>query len=327
VGAVANNGVGLAPINWKSPILNVRVMGKCGGALADIADGIRWAAGLPVPGIPLNARPARVINLSLSGQGACGPILQSAVTDALAAGAVVVAAAGNDNASADDRWPSNCNGVIAVAATSRNGSRAFYSNHGSRIAVAAPGGGFGGSIQILRNSGATTADPLGYIYGQQVGTSLATPHVSGTVSLMQAIAPDLTPAEIRALLEASARPFPTVAADPCTTATCGAGIVDAATAVLRAREHGVDVSLPPPLPPTMPPPGNVEPAPMAPPTAPGTPAPPPPTGAEAPPPVPVPLPGGWTAKDPEVLTRLLKQERSGTDAGATGVTSRARTLQ
>ena len=161
LGAAVNNGNGMSGVNWTSPLLNVRVMGKCGGALSDVADGIRWAAGLPVPGVPANSTPARVINLSLAGLGDCGPILQSAVTDAIANGAIIVAAAGNDNEDVVNHWPANCNGVIAVAATSKNGSRAFYTNSGSRIAVSAPGGGIGGSIPVLRNAGTTSPDPNG----------------------------------------------------------------------------------------------------------------------------------------------------------------------
>lgn len=259
IGAVANNGVGIAAVNWRSPLLNVRVMGKCGGALSDIADGIRWAAGLAVPGVPANPRPARVLNLSMSGQGACGPTLQSAVTEAIARGAVIVAAAGNDNVDVADRWPANCNGVIAVAATSKDGSRAFYSNFGERIALGAPGGGVGGSIQVLRNGGTTTADASAYVYGLQIGTSLAAPHVSATVSLIQAVAPGLEPAEVQALVEATARSFPAVTSDACTVASCGAGIVNAAAAVLRASGGAGAPSPPPPAPSPVPPPGPVEP--------------------------------------------------------------------
>ncbi|HVF62743.1 MAG TPA: S8 family peptidase [Casimicrobiaceae bacterium] len=238
VGAAVNNGSGVSGISWQNPIVNVRVLGKCGGALSDVADGIRWAAGMSVPGVPANPRPARVINLSLAGPGACGHILQSAITDATAAGAIIVAAAGNSNDDVVNHWPANCNGVISVAATSRNGSRAFYSNNGPSIAISAPGGGIGGSIPILRNSGTTSPDPNGYVYGQQLGSSIAAPHVSGTASLLLAMNAQLTAAEIRALLESNARAFPSVATDACTTSTCGAGIVDAARTLTSLASDG-----------------------------------------------------------------------------------------
>src|SRR4029079_18333868 len=67
IGAASNNGTGVAGINWVSKILPVRVLGKCGGYTSDIVDGIRWAVGLPVPGIPLNPTPARVLNMSFGG--------------------------------------------------------------------------------------------------------------------------------------------------------------------------------------------------------------------------------------------------------------------
>jgi serine protease len=286
LGAVANNAVGLAGVNWRSPILDVRVMGKCGGALSDVADGIRWAAGLPVPGVPANPTPARVINLSMTGIGECGPILQAAVTEAVTAGSVVVAAAGNDNVDVAQRWPANCNGVISVGATSLDGSRAFYSNRGEQLSLSAPGGGIGGSIPVLRNTGSTTPDPAGPTYGQQVGTSLSAPLVSGTVSLMQVLAPTLTPAEVQAMLESTARAFPGVSADGCTPATCGAGLLSASDAVARAA--GVDAPPPPEV------------APVVPPQA--------PEQDEAPP-MPAPMPGGWHAKDEETLEQVLKLRR------------------
>lgn len=288
LGAVANNAAGLAGVNWHSPILNVRVMGKCGGALSDVADGIRWAAGLAIPGVPANPTPARVINLSMTGIGECGPILQAAVTEALAAGSVLVAAAGNDNVDVAERWPANCNGVVSVGATSLDGSRAFYSNRGERLSLSAPGGGIGGSIPVLRNAGSTTPDPAGHIYGQQVGTSLSAPLVSGTASLMLALAPALTPAEVQEMLESTARDFPGVSSDGCSPASCGAGLLSASDAVVRAA--GADAPFPPELPPVVPPPPEV------------------PGQLEAPP-TPAPMPGGWRAKDDVTLGRVLKLQR------------------
>jgi serine protease len=317
LGAAVNNGNGMSGVNWASPLLNVRVLGKCGGALSDVADGIRWAAGLPVPGVPANSTPARVINLSLSGLGDCGPILQSAVTDALASGAVIIAAAGNDNDDVANHWPANCNGVIAVAATSKNGSRAFYTNSGSRIAVSAPGGGIGGSIPVLRNSGTTVPDPNGYGYGQQLGSSLAAPHISGIASLVFAMDRNLTPAEVRGLIESNARAFPDVATDPCSTSICGAGIADAALTISRLAPNG----------PVAPPPGRQPPPTPSPVPAPlPTPAPPTPAplpGADMPPAALAPVPGGWRAKSPAELDRLLKDHRL-VGSGAPNPTNAAR---
>ena len=63
--AVTNNDIGIAGVGWKTKIQPVRTMGKCGGTLSDITDGMRWAAGLPVQGVPANQTPAKIINLSL----------------------------------------------------------------------------------------------------------------------------------------------------------------------------------------------------------------------------------------------------------------------
>ena len=98
IGAASNNGVGVAGVNWVSKILPVRVLGKCGGYTSDIADGMRWAAGLAVSGVPTNANPAKVLNLSLGGSGACGATYQDAINAIVAAGTTVVVSAGNSNA-------------------------------------------------------------------------------------------------------------------------------------------------------------------------------------------------------------------------------------
>jgi len=71
VGALSNNSTGVAGINWNSKILPVRALGKCGGFTSDIAEAMRWAAGLAVSGVPNNANPAKVLNLSLGGSGPC----------------------------------------------------------------------------------------------------------------------------------------------------------------------------------------------------------------------------------------------------------------
>ena len=305
LGAAVNNGNGMSGVNWASPLLNVRVLGKCGGALSDVADGIRWASGLSVPGIPANARPARIINLSLAGDGDCGPILQSAVTAAVANGSVVVVAAGNNNDDAANHWPANCNGVIAVAATSKNGSRAFYSNSGSRISISAPGGGVGGSIPVLRNSGTTTADPNGFGYGQQLGSSLAAPHVAGIASLVLAMDSVMSPAEVRALIESKARAFPAVTTDPCSTSLCGAGIADAANTLSSLATAGHPPVTPAPIPPSLPAPAPTPAPPPAPTPAPA-PAEPLPSASDLPPAARAPVEGGWQSKSPDVA-RLQKE--------------------
>ena len=233
IGAIANNSAGVAGINQVSQIQPLRVLGKCGGYLSDIADAIRWGAGLHVNGIDDNTTPDRVLNLSLGGSGACGTTLQSAIDAATAAGTVVVVAAGNSNANASNFQPANCNNVITVAATGPTGKKAYYSNFGSTVEIAAPGGDstVGSTILSTLNAGATVPTTDTYEYYQ--GTSMATPHVTGIVSLMLSANQSLTPAQVTQLLRSTATPFP--AGSTCTTTTCGSGIANAAAAVAAAK--------------------------------------------------------------------------------------------
>jgi serine protease len=229
IGAVANNGAGVVGVNWRSTIVSARALGRCGGYTSDIVDAMRWASGIAVAGVAANANPARVLNLSLGGAGPCGTAFQNAVNDVTARGTVVVVAAGNGNADASGTAPANCSGVIAVAATTRSGGKASYSNYGATVAIAAPGGGGSDGILSTLNSGTTTPGADSYAWYQ--GTSMATPHVSGVVSLMLSLDPSLTPAQVAAKLRSSARAFPTGTGADCTSALCGAGIVDAAAAL------------------------------------------------------------------------------------------------
>ncbi len=229
IGAASNNGIGVAGINWVSRILPVRALGKCGGFDSDIIDAMVWAVGGAVPGAPANPNPARVLNLSIGGSGTCGPF-QNAVDTALGAGAVVVIAAGNENQDASLSSPGNCDGVITVAAIGRQGQRAAYSNFGTLVEIAAPGGDFSDSgVLSTLNAGATF--PRGYTYANYYGTSMATPHVAGIASLMLSANPSLTPAQVLAVIQNTARAFPNQTARNCTTSLCGAGIIDAGAAV------------------------------------------------------------------------------------------------
>lgn len=235
IGAASNNATGVAGVNWQSKILPVRVLGKCGGYDSDIADGMRWAAGLSVAGVPANPNPAKVINLSLGGSGACTSLYQNAINEITARGTVVVVAAGNSNADAANFTPANCNGVIAVAATNQDGGKASFSNYGSKVKVSAPG------VQVLStvNDGATS--PTTYSYKYYQGTSMASPHVAGLVSLLFSVNPNLTPARVLEILQRTASAFPS--GSSCTTALCGAGVINAAAAL---REAGGTTGTPTP---------------------------------------------------------------------------------
>jgi serine protease len=213
----------VAGVAYGAKVVPVRVLGQCGGYTSDIADGIIWASGGTVSGVPNIAARAQVINMSLGGGGACDTTSQSAINSARSRGTVVVVAAGNENQNASNSNPANCAGVIAVAATNKSGGKASYSNYGTIVDVAAPGGDSGAAILSTLNAGTTTPGADNYV--GYMGTSMATPHVAGVVALMLAKNPALTPDDVEAKLKSSARAFPAACSG------CGAGIVDASAAV------------------------------------------------------------------------------------------------
>lgn len=222
IAAVTNNGLGVAGVAPSARIVPVRVLGRCGGYISDVAAGVVWASGGTVSGIPANAYPARVLNLSLGGSGACGTTMQNAINSARSRSAMLVIAAGNSNINASNASPANCAGVITVGATTRTGARASFSNYGSVVDVAAPGAG----ILSTLNAGSTV--PGADSYASYDGTSMATPHVAGVAALMLAKNAALTPDQVESMLKSSARAFPV---SPGTTTTIGTGIVDAKKAV------------------------------------------------------------------------------------------------
>ncbi|MEM0514060.1 S8 family peptidase [Pseudoalteromonas sp. YIC-827] len=231
VAAVANNGEGVTGVAYDAKVVPVRVLGKCGGLTSDIADAIVWASGGSVSGVPANANPADVINMSLGGQGSCSSTTQNAINQARANGTAIVIAAGNDNDNSANYNPGNCSGVINVASVGRNGGRAYYSNYGSNIDVAAPGGAQSYAndsegILSTHNSGSTSPSSDSYHYSQ--GTSMAAPHVAGVAALIKQAKPTATPDEIESILKSTTKGF------SASCNNCGTGIVDAAAAVAQA---------------------------------------------------------------------------------------------
>ena len=271
VGATADNGNGMAGAAPGVRVLPVRVLGKCFGNDADIIAGMRWAAGLPVDGVPANPTPARVLNLSLGGTGICGAAYQAAVDEITARGVLVVAAAGN-SAGGPVNEPANCRGVLGVVALRHVGSKVGFSDMGPEIGIAAPGGN---CINVTRGSAclypilAATNTGLqqpsdsawSSSYDITVGTSFSSPLVAAVAGLMVSRNPALAPADVVSLMKLTARPFPTTGADNapgdrtpvpvcgdgaptgpsgqcyCTTALCGAGMLDAGAAVLAAASR------------------------------------------------------------------------------------------
>lgn len=253
IAAETNNGAGIAGIDWNGSVLPVRALGRCGGFLSDIADAIRWAAGLSVVGVPDNPNPADVINLSLGSSGQCSNTEQSAINAAVEAGALVVVAAGNEGTDTSGIAPANCNNVVVVAATTRQGSETCYTNAGEEVDLSAPGGNSyegacssdpaGDAIYSTSNDSADRPENGGPTIEPGAGTSFATPLVSGAAALLRAVAPSLTPLQLETVLKDSARTFPdntTTGFGPCDTSRCGTGILDINNALQTAT--GIDAT-------------------------------------------------------------------------------------
>ena len=249
----AQNEIGISGIAPNVSIQHVRVLGAGGGSFNDVIDGIRWAAGLTTSwdgrpwsafGLTDNAHPADVINMSLGGGGSCWSTLQDAISQARAAGTVVVTAAGNSFRDAANFTPANCNDTVTVAATGRVGGLANYSNFGSSIDIAAPGGDMSRDSGILSTIATGASTLTGYSYTNYQGTSMAAPHVAGVAALVASLHPTWGPSQIEAAIYAGVRPFPADTLRPCVTTSetptgsqhqCGVGLLDAVGALNMAQ--------------------------------------------------------------------------------------------
>ncbi len=265
IGAATHNAIGMAGTAPGVRVLPVRVLGKCYGTDADIQAGMLWAAGLAVDGVPANPNPARIINLSLGSANTCNAAYQSVVDRITAVGVVIVAAAGN-SAGGPVGEPANCRGVVGVLALRHAGTKVGFSDLGREITIAAPGGncvniteGSACLYPIVSATNDGTQGPLGDgwtdAFNVSAGTSFSSPLVAAVAGLMISLRPELTPAQVRTALQASARPFPNSGADNgpddptpvlachaptagveqlqcyCSTGLCGAGMLDAGAAV------------------------------------------------------------------------------------------------
>lgn len=275
IAALTNNAEGLAGTGWNTLILPVRVLGKCGGTDGDIIAGMRWAAGISVPGAPVNPTPAQIINLSLGGIGACSVAYQSAVDEINARHVLIVASVGNDGGAV--AAPANCNGVLGVTGIRHAGTKVGFSNLGLEAGIGAPGGNCVNaqpfnpttnpcvfSITAALNAGATTPGASTYTdhaANINIGTSFSGPLVAGAAALIHSLNAQLTPAQYISLLKDTATPFPTTSATTttvchvpvgdvqdveciCTTQTCGAGMLNTRAAVLAAQRPFAVASAP-----------------------------------------------------------------------------------
>jgi len=233
--AESDNNTDIAGIDFAARLLPVRVLGKCGGSVSDVADALRWAAGLSVTGVPANPTPARVINMSLSGTGVCTPEEQIAINAAVSVGAVIVVSAGNEDVDVASQSPANCANVLTVGATLRDGARAPYTNSGEEVDLSAPGGLIQqqavDGILVLSNTGVNT--PAQDINARIAGSSFSTAQVSAVASLMLAENSSLSSSNVREILRLTTRKFPDAS---CNANLCGSGILDADAALAGAAD-------------------------------------------------------------------------------------------
>ena len=207
IAAHTGNGAGVAGIGWpwdgsRVTVMPVRVVARHGATSYDVAQGLRYAAGLENDSGVRPPRAARIINLSLADSlpGPPDAVLEDALRRVTAAGAIVVSAAGNHGSAV--RAPANSGYTLAVGATGIHGSLAAMSNFGPEIDVVAPGGDHRAEIPTLgadRRPG-----PTRWIVTLDQGTSIAAAHVSGVLALLAGIDPSLTLNGARALLASSA---------------------------------------------------------------------------------------------------------------------------
>ncbi|MFZ2754101.1 MAG: S8 family serine peptidase, partial [Lysobacteraceae bacterium] len=240
-GAAAYNGIGGSGVCFGCTLMNVKVGDTTTGiSMTSIVASIDWATD----------NGARVINMSFESAAACTqasfPALRTAINRARDNGVNLVAAAGNNAVNVDNVTPASCPGVISVAASDRTNALATYSSRGPNIGVTAPGGasfyGAGIGCPADGSSGFNPADLEGAVstwttspnsgnahcYRHLGGTSMAAPHVAGTVGLMLSVNPRLFPEQVTTLIRGTAGAMPSCGSN------CGPGLLNAYSAVNAA---------------------------------------------------------------------------------------------
>jgi hypothetical protein len=223
--APVNDGIGLAGMTPDAKFIAVRAVGRCGGKLSDINYGIRWAAGLDTfvsaNGDRVgNTNPADVIALPLGLASPCPASLQEAIDAAAMAGAIVVAAAGDQKTDVRAFSPAGCLNVIAVGATDKRGYLSPYSNFGADVDLLAPGGdnqqdgdgdgkpdGIVGARYTINCAG---GDGGVCAYSLEQGSSQAAMLVAGALALIQSAHPTENDDQVIARLMASTTPRTTM---------------------------------------------------------------------------------------------------------------------
>jgi serine protease len=240
VAARGNNQLGVAGSAYSTRVMPVRALGTGGGGTSyDVVQAVRYAAGLTNDSDTVPQQRADIINLSLGG-APFDPATQNLYNAVRDAGILVVAAAGNQASAAPD-YPAAYDGVISVSAVDLQRRLAAYSNTGSAIDVAAPGGdnsvdlnGDGYPDGVLSTSGRVSGNTVNFTYSFLSGTSMASPHVAGVLALMKSVNPNLTPADIDSMLAAGL--LSDDVGVPGRDNQFGYGIINAQRSVLAALE-------------------------------------------------------------------------------------------
>ncbi len=206
------------------------------GRSEDVAEGIKYAAGLDNRSETTPDMPVHVINLSLGGDG-YDPILKAAIQSAVDKGITVVASAGNSDKGNDVVYPARFDNTIAVSATNKDNERAVYSSFGPEVDFAAPGGE-GSSVDASGNNGNPAPDAVWSTwrdneYAGLQGTSMAAPHVSAVVGLLYAYEPNLNQSDVYEILKRSANPL----GSDGRTHEFGWGLIDAEAALRTLLAH------------------------------------------------------------------------------------------
>jgi hypothetical protein len=185
IGAVGNNGLGVAGVNWQTRIMPIKIFSNAGsfGTISDVVAGVFYVITHRIRGVPL-----RVTNHSWGGTG-YNQVLRDALEIAGGQGIMHVAAAGNQgnlNNDATPHYPASfdLSNVLAVANTSESDALHYTSHYGATsVDLAAPGVGIESTL------------PGGY--GEKSGTSMSCPHVTGVAAMMFGYMPELTWQEVR----------------------------------------------------------------------------------------------------------------------------------
>jgi len=255
VAAIGNDGTNpLSPAGMgpQLKILPENVFPASGLASdSDIINAMYWAIGRNTPGVipAVNPNVASVLNLSLgsSTPATCDSPMQVAMSE-IKNSALIVVAAGNSNAPASEYTLTNCGNVFSVAATDFDGLRATYSNYGSAVNIAAPGGQDNYSPNGILSTTANNA----YLYIS--GTSMAAPHVAGIAGLIYSYASNLqislTPDQVKELLITTINPFgissnPDINCNPTGIKSCGVGIVNAFASLKALSSSTGTIFIPP----------------------------------------------------------------------------------